>query len=341
MPYNIQQINDRYSWEQIIAPWHPNTFLQSWEWGETQSADGEGVIRLAVRDQDNIMAVANVILVNARRGRHYLIPHGPLYASEKHAPACLEAIITYLKNKSRQDNSCALRIAPLSIATPENHSLYQNLNFRPAPLHVHTELTWVLDINRNADQILAGMRKTTRHAINKAQACGLSCEVITDISAIERFWPLYDTTRQRHHFVPFSKKFLSSQWQAFAAHNQVFSVIARYQDKDVAAGIFMDYAGTVFYHHGASVKLSSQIPAAHLVQWRAIEEAMRRGANRYNFWGIAPDNEPNHPFAGITVFKKGFGGTAMDYLHAQDLPFSMRYWQLWLVDTYRKYRRGF
>ncbi len=341
MSLEVQIITNQTDWEKLVLAAHPNTFLQSWAWGETQLADNEQIQRLVVLDHNHPIALATVILVNARRGRHYLIPHGPLYLQPDLTPQALDAIIAHLNTTASIDHAVALRIAPLLLTSPDSKQLFKSRNFHPAPLHVHTELTWVLDISRPSDELLAGMRKTTRHAIRKAEQAGISCEIITDISALDRFWPLYDKTRQRHGFVPFNLKFLTNQWHAFESHNHIFAVIARYHDQDVAAGIFIDYAGTVFYHHGASLKLPSNVPAAHAVQWHAIQEAQHRGATNFNFWGIAPANQPNHPFTGIRIFKTGFGGQAFDYLHAQDLPFSWRYWFLWGVDTYRKYRRGF
>ena len=186
------------------------------------------------------------------------------------------------------------------------------------------------------------MRKTTRHAINKAIKAGVTTEIITDpAEALERFWPLYEETRGRHGFVLWPKTSIEAQLKLLSETNSIFAVIARHDNKDVAAAILPHFSDTVFYYHGASTKLPSSIPAAQLLQWAAIQEAQRRGAKQYNFWGIAPANEPQHPFAGITTFKTGFGGYEKDYLHAQDLPLSAGYWGLWLVDTYRKLKRGF
>jgi lipid II:glycine glycyltransferase (peptidoglycan interpeptide bridge formation enzyme) len=186
------------------------------------------------------------------------------------------------------------------------------------------------------------MRKTTRHAIGKAIKAGVTCKILTDpAEALERFWPLYEETRGRHGFVLWPKASVQAQLEIFGASNNIFAVIARHQGRDVAAALLPHFGNTVFYYHGASAKLLSSVPAAQLLQWEAIKESQRRGAQHYNFWGIAPTDQPNHPFVGITTFKTGFGGYEKDFLHAQDLPFSFGYWGLWAVDTYRKLKRGF
>lgn len=336
----IKEITDKAVWEAFLKDQKPNTFLQSWNWKEVQEADGERVSTLGFYNGEELIAVALAILVHAKRGAHYLIPHGPILKDKKDLPEVIHQLFRFYKLENKLP-SVALRIAPLIENTLENQKLFQKAGFIPAPMHVHAELTWMLDIQKSEEEILSGMRKTTRHAIKKAQTEGVRVEIISDSSAINRFWPLYDATKDRHGFVPFSKAFIKSQADIFGKDNAMFFAIATHEGKDVAGALCLQFGDTVFYYHGASLKLPSNIPAAQLLQWEAIREAKKLGASRYNFWGVAPEGAKNHPFAGITIFKKGFGGYAVDYLHAQDLPLSWKYWILWGIEMYRKKRRGF
>ena len=115
---------------------------------------------------------------------------------------------------------------------------------------------------------------------------------------------------------------------------------AWHNNQPLASAVIVFYGNSAFYHHGASAE--SKIPSAYLLQWEAILEAKRRGHKFYNFWGIVPDEvaAKGHPWAGITLFKKGFGGFRTDYLHAQDLPLSWRYWPNYLLETMRRVKRG-
>ncbi len=336
---HIQEINDKNIWNDFLLALTPNTFLQSWEWKQVQEQDGEDVHTLGFYEQENLVAVALLITVHAKRGVHYLCPHGPIVSDAKRMDNVLQQLVSYCRTKS--DGAVALRIAPLVEHTSENQQLFSNLGFKLSPMHVHAELTWVLDISISEEELLASMRKTTRHAIAKAKKEHVRVDISSDISSLERFWPLYEQTKNRHGFVPFQKDFIASQATILGASNRMFFAIAKYNGEDVAAAMLFQFGTTVFYYHGASKKLPSSIPAAQLLQWEAIREAKKRGAVRYNFWGIAPEDEPKHPFAGITIFKKGFGGYAIDYLHAQDLPLSWKYWKLWAVEMFRKKQRGF
>jgi len=95
------------------------------------------------------------------------------------------------------------------------------------------------------------------------------------------------------------------------------------------------------YHHGASTHKYPKIPASYLLQWTAITDSLKRGDNIYSFWGIAPDGAKKHPFAGVTLFKKGFGGEMLELVHCMDIPISKRYYLTRAFETYRKWRRGF
>jgi lipid II:glycine glycyltransferase (peptidoglycan interpeptide bridge formation enzyme) len=76
------------------------------------------------------------------------------------------------------------------------------------------------------------------------------------------------------------------------------------------------------------------------LQWEAIKEAKKRGCVLYDFWGyVDPKKEPNHPWAGPTLFKMGFGGNAHEYVKTQDLPLSWKYLPTAFFEKVRKIRR--
>ena len=103
---------------------------------------------------------------------------------------------------------------------------------------------------------------------------------------------------------------------------------------------FIFYGKEAVYHYSASSELARKIPASYLLIWEAIREAKRRKMEIFNFWGIAPNDDPRHRFSGVTLFKKGFSGFRVDYLYAQDLPLNRLYFFTRLFERLRKFRRG-
>ena len=139
-------------WDKRLSELQPHTFLQSWEWGEFQEKLGCKIWRLL----DPIL----VIKIVARRGTYLLVPHMIVPFTEE--------ILGKLKTIAVHERCDFIRVCPLIENTEENRSKFKRFKFRNAPIHVHTELSWVLDIAPNEEDLLQNMRKTTRYSIRKA-----------------------------------------------------------------------------------------------------------------------------------------------------------------------------
>ena len=179
------------------------------------------------------------------------------------------------------------------------------------------------------------MRKSTRYSIRQADKLKLKVTPSQDIKDIDLLFKLQLQTVKRHHFTPFSKDFLKQQFEIFSSDNQALLLKASHQNQVLSVAFIIFYGQEAVYHYAGSSAQARQIPAAYAIQWAAIKEAKRRGLSRYNFWGIAPTDDPRHRFAGVTLFKTGFGGHRVDYLHAHDLPLKPAYWLTYLFETLR------
>lgn len=336
----IRPIESKHVWEDFISTCKPNTFLQSWQWGGFHERTGHAVRRLGVYDAERLVACALIILIKARRGSFLFCPHGPIVRVGADVPAILNALVPSLRKAAREAGCHFVRISPLLARSDEHWRVFRDLGFRSAPIHMHPELAWILDVTPPEDELLKNMRKTTRYSIRKAEADGVNVRISRDPADVETFWTVYRATVDRHHFTPFSKDYLRREFESFAADDRAAWFFASYQGDVIAAAMVIYDRRSGYYHQGASIQKYSKITASHLLQWRAIQEAKKRGCSFYNFWGVAPENRPRHPWAGLSLFKKGFGGFAEEYVHAQDLVMSPKYWFTWGVETARRMRRG-
>jgi lipid II:glycine glycyltransferase (peptidoglycan interpeptide bridge formation enzyme) len=113
--------------------------------------------------------------------------------------------------------------------------------------------------------------------------------------------------------------------------------VAEYKKEILAVLIVVFYGKLATYLHGASSNNRREYMPNHLAQWRAICEAKKRDCEIYDFWGIAPDDNPNHPWAGITRFKKSFGGEPIHLLGAYDFTFQTSWYKMfYLANATRK-----
>jgi lipid II:glycine glycyltransferase (peptidoglycan interpeptide bridge formation enzyme) len=80
--------------------------------------------------------------------------------------------------------------------------------------------------------------------------------------------------------------------------------------------------------HGASDNEQRNLMSTYLLQWQAILEAKKMGCKLYDFGGVVSETETGHSWAGISRFKRGFGGNEYQYIGAWDLPYSPSQYKL-------------
>ncbi|MEK7085119.1 MAG: peptidoglycan bridge formation glycyltransferase FemA/FemB family protein, partial [Patescibacteria group bacterium] len=252
-----------------------------------------------------------------------------------------DLLIRELKKIAKEENAVFIRIAPSEKKSEEGMGVLGALGLRPSPIHTHAELLWLLDLSPSEENLLKNMRKQTRYSIQKAGKDGVLVEISAKPEDAERFYEIYETTAQEQKFHAFSREYIASEFKAFAGAGSVKFFFARYKGEIVSAAMIIFSKHEAFYHHGASLKKYPQLTASHLLQWEVIREARRRGCRIYNFWGISPPDNRKHPWAGLSLFKRGFGGYAEEFISSHDLPLSYKYWLNFIVEKARKIRRGF
>ena len=353
LKFKIREIDDENIWESFLKNCYPKTFLQSWNWGEFSKSMGQKIWRLGVFEKEELLATCLVVKVKAKRGTFLMVEHGPniknskfQIPNSKQIPnpkfQILNILLEKLKEIAKQERASFIRVCPIWERKKENEEVFKKLGFRNAPIHMHPEVSWILDLDKTEEELLYGMRKTTRYLIRQAQKNSeIQIKKSQSLEDLKQFYKIYQETASRHSFVPFSFEFLKNQLETFKKDNQILILLGKYKNEIVAGAVIVYWQNGAFYHHGASLRRYSKIPVSYLIQWQAIKEAKQRGCSFYSFWGIAPEDKPNHPWKGLTLFKKGFGGRKEEYVKTKDLVLSPKYWLNWIVETTRRIKRGY
>lgn len=339
----ISEIQKKDLWEKFLLDGEEKTFLISWNWGGFQQKTGNKIWRLGIYEKDNLISVALVVKVTARRGNFIFCPHGPVIKKgrQNNRKKILELLIDELKKIAEKEKASFIRISPIWQKAEENTKIFRDLGFKDAPLHMHPELTWELDILPNEEKLLSDMRKTTRYLIRQAQKNpDVKIVFSQKIEDIEKFNELYQKTVDRHNFVPFSLEYLKNEASSFLPDNQAIIFLGYYKGELIASAIIIFWQEVAFYHQGASSQRYPKVPVSYLLQWEAIREAKRRSCKTYNFWGIAPTDSSKHPWAGLSLFKKGFGGYKKEFVKTQDLPLSPKYLINYIIEFLRRKKRN-
>ncbi len=337
--YQSKLIENKKNWEKFVLSQKPQSFLQSWNWGETNKLLGNQVIRLGFFNVNRrLVGCAQVIIERARRGPYFLIPGGPLIDwSNK---SLVSFVLKELKNLAFAEKVWFIRLRPEVSDSPDAREKFKKLGFIKSPMHLHAQNTWVLRLKPEEEEILAAMRKTTRYLIRQSLSKGLEIEEHKSSDMAPMLYKLQEETVKRHKFVPFSQKLFEAQLETFGQDNQASLFVCKLKSEVLAAAIIVFYGDYAYYHHSGSVSTHRDLPFSYFMQWNIIKVAKKRGKTGYNFWGIAPTDDPRHRFYGVTIFKKGFGGERIDWLPAQDLPISPLYWLTYMFEKGRRVSRG-
>jgi len=328
------EIKEKSVWEGFLLEEQDKSILSSWNWGEFQKMMGNKVWRFGIYNNNELIGTALVTKLVAKRGTFLLIQHGPIGNG-------LEVLVKELRKIGKEEKASFIRIAPLLERNQENRKLFQDLGFREAPMHANAyEATLKLDIAPTEEELLTGMRKTTRYLIRQAGKNPdieiLQSQALKDVEVINN---LLKEVVKLQHFTPFSLEYLKNEFLAFNPNNQISLFLGKYKGEIVAGAFVLFWSNIGFYHHAVLLPKYHKIPVSYLLQWEAIKEAKKRGCKLYDFWGYV-DPKSHHPWAGPTMFKMGFGGESHTYMKTQDLPLSLKYLPIYIFEKIRRKKRG-
>jgi hypothetical protein len=137
----------------------------------------------------------------------------------------------------------------------------------------------------------------------------------------------------------FSVHFIKNLYKVF--WNNISTISASYQWKTESILMTIKFWKTCVYYIAASDIKHPKFSPNYLCQWEAIKKAKRDECTSYNFWWVSPDDNPKHPIAWVTKFKRKFWWYDYSLLHAQDLILTQSYWISWIIETSRRIYRWY
>lgn len=301
----------------FVAKNHPEAnFLQTSSWGRVHERDGKAVFYLGLFLDSKLIGTSVTILKPAKRGRYLEIPAGPLLDWDGSIKT-LRFFIKEITEIAKAHRCVFVRMRPNIDDTSKNRKLFERLGLGLSPMHLHAEHTVMLDLTKSNDELMAEMRRQTRYEVRRAQKLGIEVSYETGEKAFNEFYDLQLETAERQGFIPSSRRLVVAQSEIFGDLARIYT--AKLDGKVLSKGLILLQAPEAVYHEAASTLDGRKLPGAYALQWKIIQDAREMGLKRYNLFGIAPPNSPNHRFAGVTTFKTGFGGERVTYLPAHDL----------------------
>src|SRR3989338_2955048 len=302
-------------WNRFVLEHGPASgqFLHSWEWGEFQKVVGEHVRREVITHKDKTIGLAQWLdRTLPLFGTYSFCPKGPLFSQ----------ITDLFQWKRLFQNQLFLRVEPEKQVLMSQ--AYKSIDLNPA----HTLLT---DLSKREDELMQAMHPKTRYNIRVAQKHGV--QIHTHTTDFEMAWNIFEQTSARGQFRLHAKNYYRQIVQSLQTGEcQAFLAFATHQNLLLAANIMIDFGSTRTYLHGASSNEYRNLMGPYLLHWELIKEAKQKGMETNDWWGVAPlEAVEDHPWAGISRFKRGFGGIEFQSPGTYDVigkPFRYHLYQL-------------
>jgi lipid II:glycine glycyltransferase (peptidoglycan interpeptide bridge formation enzyme) len=351
MKYSFEIVNkiDRNTWDTFIEQYPPTTkgtprttFIQSSLWDEIHKNLNIPTIPLLIKnDKKQIVGLGLGIKIYAKRGKYLYFRNGPLINWQN--ADLVKDTIKFLKKLAKKDNMWFIRISPLIEPNSKAEKIYSDIKAFNTPISSLEGLdTWVSDIHNHTEEtLLKSFKKKTRYEVKKALK-NCEFEVYDDTSKFEDFFYILTATAKRNGWKPFPENFIKEELKVFSKYKKASLILAKHNQKYIAGAIFVHYANQTSYHHSGSLKEYKHLSAPYGIIWHAYKEALKQKSTHLNFWGLAPINsKANHPWAGLTQFKKKFPGEQIQWLPAKDIVVTPKYLFTHIYDKIEKVKKGY
>ncbi len=280
--------------------------LQSSGWARVQERLGNRVVVGAHRDWCWLGVVRQ-----AGPFRYLYIPFGPSLRS----PAALEPAIASARDRAHRLHCAFVRFEPGRVDAADVAAI----GARRVKARQY-EHTLVLRIDVDEDVLRHGLNSGHRSRIKTAEKRGLRVVRSNDPARMPDFVRLLREVEHRNRFFSYEDPYFAAVAAELLGTGDATLYFAVAQETDVAGALVFDFGPTRYYAFGATSTQARRLMPAPPLVWQAILDARRDGRLRFDFWGAAPDDAgPEHPWAGITEFKAGFGAERQRYAGTWEL----------------------
>jgi lipid II:glycine glycyltransferase (peptidoglycan interpeptide bridge formation enzyme) len=292
----------------------PVSFLQAPFYGAWQARDGKTVVYFCAEDAGQTIAAGLAIKYDAPGGiSFFYCPYGPVVT--EWSPELLSSLRGFLTQLAREHGAAFVRLDSETLHTSEGVSVVSNKVAATASLQPRAE--WLLDITPDQETLWMALSRHARYNVRLAERADATLEVFAPAEApLDTFMELMGTTAGRDKFGIQSRQYYEAVLQSVPAENGFISLCS-IDDKPAAVALFVHYDGVLHYVFAGSSDEFRKIAPPYFVIWNAVLEAKKRGLHTPNFGGISDDVKGQH-LAGVTSFKKRFGGYAVTHSNPVD-----------------------
>ena len=189
-----------------------------------------------------------------------------------------------------------------------------------APKDIQPHLSWHVDLTLSSEELLAAMRSTSRNLFRNIHKKGVTFSTSTDPADLGILLGFLHAVSGRADFTAQSDTYLGTAAATLMPAGAAKLFIARLEGEPIAAALSYDTPSTRVYAHAAASDAHRKLNAGIPLLVTMMMDAKESGMDTFDMWGVSPEDEPEHPWAGFSRFKRSFGGAEVHYPGTWDLP---------------------
>jgi len=191
--------------------------------------------------------------------------------------------------------------------------------------------TVLVNLSSSCDELLSQMKPKWRYNILLSAKKGVQVRC-GGAQELEIFYTLLKETAVRDRIAVHSFDYYKTLYEICTASStngkniQIRLYIAAHENDIIAAIMVLFYGKCASYLYGASSNIKRNFMSPYALQWKAMQDGKEAGCLYYDLFGIPPNDDPNHPMAGLYRFKTGFGGRIIHRPGSWDYPYKKTFY---------------
>lgn len=276
--------------------------MQSEAWADFQKNQDKQVFLEDQKDW-SFLAVLEVSSSKLAKGKRLYVPYGP---TAKNTGGLKEAL-NRLTEIAKENRVNYIRLEP---AGDFDNKDLKSLGLIKSVRPTQPPQTWQLDLKQPEDKILMSMSSTNRNLFNTAEKKDIKFEITYDAAELKIFLKMIHSMATRTGMRPHPDKYFELMAKSLFPNKSGGLAIGYHNKKPIVSALFFDdtLAKTRYYAHAGSFDEARKLQANSPLLTYLIMDAKKNGMTVFDFYGVSPPDDPGHPWAGFSKFKRSFGG---------------------------------
>ena len=336
--------SDKARYKEFLEKADRCNFQQSLEWGNVKTS----WIKEVILSEDDNGNIRGSLCVWIRKipifGNIMYSARGPV--GDIHNEEFIADIVKGADELAKKYHAFVLRVEPDILKSDETFReiiLRNKFKIKDDSTDFKDEIqprfVFRLDIKgKTEDEIFAAFHQKTRYNIRLATKKGVEIREGTK-EDLKDFHKIMIETGERDDFIVRSLSYFEKMYDEMAPEHMKL-LMAYYENEPIAGIIPIMYGNKVWYLYGASSNKHRNLMPNYLLQWTMIKEAIRRGADMYDFRGVSGVVDESHPQYGLYRFKKGFNAEFTEFIGEIFIPYKPLKYKLYKLaeKTFRTLR---